>query len=75
MPNESEKQDWLHNLQEMRCSDASAQRIIEALEASDRKRATELLRMEKQALLQKMHEAENRVDLADFLIYKLKKEE
>lgn len=45
MPNESEKQDWLHNLREMRCSDASAQRIIEALEASDRKRATELLRI------------------------------
>lgn len=75
MPNEVEKQDWLHDLREMCCSDASAQQIMEALDASDQVLATELLRMEKQSLLQKMHEAENRVDLADFLIYKLRRKE
>ena len=73
MPTENEKQEWLHDLREMCCSDASTQRIMDALEAADPARATELLRMEKQTLLQKMHEAENRVDLADFLIYKLKR--
>ena len=75
MPQADETQDWLRDLREIHCPEAATQRIMNAIEASDRVRAAELLHMEKQALLQQMHEAEKRVDLADLLIYKLKRKE
>ncbi|MCM1159921.1 MAG: hypothetical protein NC412_01750 [Roseburia sp.] len=66
--------DWLCNLRELGCSDEMTMQIVDFVQNNDVNKATELLRRHKRVLLDELHNAENKVDLLDFLLYQLKKQ-
>lgn len=66
--------DWLCNLQELECSDEMTMQIVDFVQNNDANKAAELLRRHKRVLLKELHNAENKVDLLDFLLYQLKKQ-
>lgn len=66
--------DWLCNLQELECSDEMTMQIVDFVQNNDVNKAAELLRRHKRVLLDELHNAENKVDLLDFLLYQLKKQ-
>lgn len=65
--------DWIRNLHVLGCSEETTMRIVSLVQANDMERATELLRRHKSALLDELHDSENKVDILDFLLYQLKK--
>ena len=65
--------DWMHNLKELDCDDQMAAQVIEAVTTGNTDLASTLLRRQKRTLLEALHLSEKKVDLADFLLYQLKK--
>lgn len=66
-------QDWIYSLKELDCGKEWTAQVVEAVGTHRTDLASELLRRQKRILLEQLHESERRVDLADFLLYRLKK--
>ncbi len=64
--------DFDVSLRELGLNSKTAAEIIALLQSGDVKTAAAILRQYKQQLLSSLHEAGNKVDLLDFLLYQLK---
>ena len=64
--------DWADCLTRLDCGKDLSAQVLQAVEARDTAQAAALLRRHRQALLEELHRAGERVDLLDFLLYTLK---
>ena len=67
--------DWDRNLRELGCEPALVEGILRRVENRDPAGAALLLRRRRSELLDQLHQAGRQVDLADFLLYRLKQME
>ena len=65
--------DWTRHLRELECDEEMTLQFLDAVNTQNADLAASLLRRRKRTLLESLHASEKKVDLADFLLYQLKK--
>ncbi|PWM78297.1 MAG: hypothetical protein DBY32_06355 [Phascolarctobacterium sp.] len=64
--------DYARELQELGCTGETAAEILNLLRQNQYEAASALLKRHKQQLLAELHNAGQKVDLLDFLLYQIK---
>ena len=64
--------DYAYGLQELGCTSETAAEILNLLSQKQYEAAAALLKRQKQQLLDELHSAGQKVDLLDFLLYRIK---
>lgn len=65
--------DLKNALIDIDCNDEQITVVLDLLKCSEEYRIEKILRKQKKVLLELLHDTERKVDLADYLIYQLRK--